>query len=316
MTKYVAAAAYGGPEVLALEEESLPDPGPGEALIDVRAAGVNPYDWKSYSGMFGTNPDRLPMRVGSEAAGTVVAVGPDAVGQGGPVSVGDDVIVFRASGAYAERLLAAGDRILPKPDNLTFEQSAGLMLTGTTAVHCLTATDVGPSDTVLIHAASGGVGLMAVQLAKARGARVLGTASERNHDLLRSLGAEPVVYGGDLERRVRDLSPDGVDAALDLIGTDEAIDVSLALVSDRDRIATIAGFQRGGEAGIKLLGGGPGADPGTEIRDAARMQLVAAASAGELQVFVAGTYPLTAVADAHRDLKESRHGNGKLILIP
>jgi NADPH:quinone reductase-like Zn-dependent oxidoreductase len=315
MSRHVVATAYGGPEVLKLESEELPDPGPGQALIEVRAAGVNPYDWKSYSGRFGSDPEKLPIRIGSEASGIVVAVGPDTSGPAGPVSAGDEVIVYRASGAYAERLLVSGDIVIPKPDELSFEQAAGLMLTGVTAVHCLTATAVEEGDTVLIHAASGGVGLMAVQLARAAGARVIGTASESNHDRLRDLGAEPVTYGAGLTERVREMAPDGVDAALDLVGTDEAIDVSLELVSDRRRIATIAGFQRGQEEGIQLLGGGPGADPGTDIRTAARMQLVEAVSNGRLQVFVAGSYALERVAEAHRDIMEG-HTNGKLVLVP
>ena len=121
---------------------------------------------------------------------------------------------------------------------------------------------------------------MAVQLARLRGARVVATAGERNHDLLRELGAEPVAYGDGLADRVRALAPDGVDVALDLVGTDEAMDVSLALVADHDRIATIANFARGPREGVKLLGGGPGADPGNDIRDAARAELARLAGDG------------------------------------
>ena len=132
------------------------------------------------------------------------------------------------------------------------------MLSGATAVHALTATAVGEGDTVLIHGGAGGVGLYAVQLARLRGARVVATASEGSHGLLRDLGAEPVVYGDGLLDRVRALAPDGVDAALDLVGTDEAVDVSLALVPDRARVTTIAAFARGPQEGV-LLPGGPGA---------------------------------------------------------
>jgi len=156
---------------------------------------------------------------------------------------------------------------------------------------------------------------MAVQLAVARGATVIGTASPARHDLLRELGAHPVAYGDGLAGRVRAAAPDGVDAALDLIGTDEAVDVSLALVSDRARIATIAAFARGGEAGIKVLGNGPGADPGTEIRDAARLELARLAGDGSLRVFVTQTFPLAGVADAHRAIMGG-HVTGKIALIP
>ena len=128
--------------------------------------------------------------------------------------------------------------------------------------------------TVLVHGAAGGVGGLVVQLARRRGARVIATASARNHDYLRSLGAEPVTYGEGLEDRVRALAPDGVDAAIDTVGTDEAIDVSLALVGDPRRVVSIAGYRRR-DTGIFLIGGG--GDPGTEIRDAARPEVRAAA---------------------------------------
>jgi NADPH:quinone reductase-like Zn-dependent oxidoreductase len=154
-----------------------------------------------------------------------------------------------------------------------------------------------------------------VQLARLRGARVIGTASPRNHDFLRELGAEPVVYGDGLADRVRALAPDGVDAALDLVGTDEAMDVSLELVADRSRIATIANFSRGPKEGVRLLGGGPGADPGNDIRDAARSELARLAGTGELRVFVASAYPLDDAADAHRQIATG-HTTGKLVLLP
>jgi NADPH:quinone reductase-like Zn-dependent oxidoreductase len=144
---------------------------------------------------------------------------------------------------------------------------------------------------------------------------VIGTASERNHDLLRELGAEPVPYGDGLAGRVRVLAPEGIDVAIDLVGTDEAMDVSLELVPDRSRIATIANFERGPREGVQLLGGGPGADPGTEIRDAARAELARLAGDGTLRVFVASTYPLDRAADAHRQIATA-HTTGKLILLP
>ena len=168
---------------------------------------------------------------------------------------------------------------------------------------------------MLVHGASGGVGLYAVQLARLRGARVIATAGERNHDLLRELGAEPVAYGDGLLDRVRALAPDGVDAALDLIGNDEAMDVSLALV-DRDRIATIANFARGPQEGVKLLGGGPGADAGDELRAAARPELARLAGSGELRVLVAATYPLDDAADAHRQIAHRPHHRQDRFSLP
>ena len=211
--------------------------------------------------------------------------------------------------------MVGADSVVPKPVALSFEEAAGLMLTGTTAAHALHTTGVGAGDTVVVHGASGGVGLMAVQLAVGDGARVIGTAAESGHDHLRQLGAEPVTYGDGLLERIRALAPDGADAAVDTAGTGEAIDVSLALVADRRRIVTIAAFQRGFELGIKVIGGAPGADPGTEVRAAARMELVKRVEAGTISVLVAATYPLVEAADALRQLATG-HTHGKVVLVP
>jgi len=314
VARVVIAAGYGGPEVLSIAEEPVPDPGPGEARIDVRAAGVNPVDVKSYSGAFGTDPARLPIRLGAEAAGVVTALGPGAGGPAGPVSVGDEVIVYRAPGAYATELVVPAGAVVPKPAILDWAQAAGLMLTGVTAWHLLAATAVAAGDTVLIHGGSGGVGLMAVQLAVIRGARVVATASPARHGLLTELGAVPVAYGPGLAERVADAAADGVDAALDLVGTDEAWDVSLGLVADRDRVATIVAFGKGLQAGIKVLGGAPGADPGTEIRERARLELARLAGEGKLRVIVSRTFPLAEAARAHLAIRDG-HTAGKIALI-
>ncbi len=313
MAIIVQATAYGGPEVLELGEAAIRDPGPGELRLRVRAAGVNPADVKSYSGAWGTDPTQLPKRLGYEAAGVVTALGPDAIGPAGPVPVGAEVIAFRIGGAYATELVVPAAAVVPKPEALDWAEAGGLMLTGATAVHALTATAVAERDTVLIHGGSGGVGLMAVQLAGLRGARVVATASPGKHDLLRSLGAEPVAYGDGLLERVRAAAPSGVNAALDLVGTDEALDTSLALVRDRGRIATIASFGRGSTEGVQVLGAG--GDSGDDIRDAARPDLARLAGEGRLRVLVAATYPLDRVAEAHRALSGS-HAAGKIVLLP
>jgi NADPH:quinone reductase-like Zn-dependent oxidoreductase len=174
----------------------------------------------------------------------------------------------------------------------------------------LTKTDVGMNDTVLIHGASGGVGLMAVQLAVARGARVIATASPARHAQLREYGAEPVAYGDGLADRVRAIG--SVDAALDLIGTDEALDTSVELVPDKARIATIAGFARAGELGIMVL---TGADGGQAIRDASRAELLALAADGKLEVTVDKVFPLEEAPEAHRYL-QTGHARGKVVLVP
>ena len=314
MSSVVIATAFGGPEVLSVADEPVPEPGPGQARVRVRAVGVNPIDWKVYSGAFGADPARLPIRLGSEAAGVVTAIGPDAAGPAGPIAVGDEVIAFRVSGAYAAELVASAQALVPKPPALDWAQAAGLMLAGTTAWHALTVTGVREGDTVLIHGAAGGVGIMAVQLATARGAIAVATASPGHHEFLRGLGALPVSYGDGLAGRVRAAAPGGIDAALGLIGTDEAIDVSLALTGDRARIATIAAFARGLQLGIRVLGGAPGADPGTQIRASARLDLARLAQDKTLRGFVTQTFPLAQAADAHRAVMTG-HVTGKIALI-
>jgi len=315
MPPVVIAADYGGPEVLTVVDEPTAEPGPGQALIAIEAAGVNPVDYKMYSGAFGRDPDSLPMRLGLEATGIVTRVGPGAVGPVGPVHIGDEVIAFRAPGAYARELVVTAQSLVPKPAALDWAQASGLLLTGATAWHCLAATGVARGDTVLVHGGSGGVGLMAVQLAAYRGASVIATASPARHEFLLELGAVPVAYGPGLADRVRAAAPTAVDVALDLIGTDEAVDVSLELVADRARIATIAAMGRAPAAGIRALGGAPGADPGTEIRAAARPELARLASEGQLRVVVSETFPLARVADAHRAIMTG-HTVGKIALIP
>ena len=314
-TKAVVATEFGGPEVLSVIDVPVRQPHPGEVLIEVRAAGTNPIDYKQYSGMMGHNPDNLPIHPGREAAGVVTEVADGAEGPAGVIGVGDEVVAFRIAGGYAGEIVVPASAVVPKPTTLSFEQASGMMLTGTTAVHGLAVIRAGAGDTVLIHGAAGGVGLMAVQLAADAGARVIGTASEGGHALLRGLGAEPVTYGPGLEERIRAVAPGGVDAAFDTVGGDEALDTSLAVVPDRDRIVTAVASPRAFDAGIKVIGGAPGADPGADIRDEARLQLVRLAEDGKLRVVVAATYPLAEAAAAHRALATA-HTHGKIILIP
>lgn len=310
MTRTVVAQAYGGPEVLAIQQFELPPPSPEQVLITVRAAGTNPVDYKLYSGYMGDDPGRLPLPVGGEVAGVVAVASGRSSGYTGPLKVGDEVIATNISGGYSDQVIADVGEVGHKPATLSFEEAAGLLLTGGTAWHLLTETDVGSEDTVLIHGAGGGVGLMAVQLALARGATVIATASAGRHDQLRHLGALPVEYGAGLADRVRELGTPTV--ALDLVGTDEALDVSTELVADRSRIATIAGFGRAAELGIAVLTGG---GDGQAIRDASRPELITLAAAGLLKVSVDKVFPLERAADAHRYL-QTGHAHGKVVLVP
>lgn len=316
MSLVVQAKTYGGPEVLEVVDVPTPDPAADEVVIDVRAVGTNPIDFKLYSGAWGTDPSRLPMPIGSEASGVVSAAGADASGPDGVIGVGDEVIVDLAEvGAYAAQIVAKASEVFEKPSGLGFEEAAGLLLTSKTATHLIRATDVHAGDTVLIHGASGGVGFAVAQLAILEGAKVIGTAGPSHHEELRAIGVVPVSYGDGLRERVEALAPGGITAALDTVGTDEALDTSVALVADRSRIATIAGFVHGAELGVKILGAGEGSEHGAEIRAGARQHLIDLAGSGKLKVVVAKTLPLTEAAEAHR-LLAAGHAGGKIILIP
>lgn len=318
MAQVVKATAFGGPEVLAVVEEPVPAPGPGEVTIRVRAAAVNPIDYKLYSGMLGRDPATLPQRVGMELAGVVTAAGPDAVGPAGPLAPGDEVVAYRRDqpGACATEVTWEARYVMPKPVGLGFAEASGLLLAGSTAVHALTATGVRPGETLLLHGASGSVGRYAAQLARRDGVTVIGTASPAHHDDLRAYGVRPVAYGPGLAGRVRELAPDGVDAAIDAVGTDDAVDVSVELVADRARIATIAGLVRGAEAGIKVLGSAPGTtERGDEIRRESWPRLLDLAASGRLDTVVARTFPLAETARAHAFVAEG-HPGGKVVLVP
>lgn len=310
-TRIVEPADFGGPEQLRLTETEVPAPGPGQVRLSVRAIGVNPIDWKLYSGAFGHDPQLLHS-IGAEAAGVVDAVGPDVTDW----HPGDEVVATEVPGtAYADAIVVPASGLIAKPDAVTMEQAAGLPVAAGTAVHALTAAGVVDGETIVIHGAAGGVGGLTVQLARRAGARVIATASPTNHDYLRSLGAEPVAYGPGLLDRLRALAPEGVDAAIDAVGTDEALDTSVALVADPKRVVTIAGFARAAELGISPIGGGPGADPGTEVRRAAQPTVIGLVASGELSFPIARSYPLAETAEAHRD-SIAGHTRGKLVVIP
>ena len=206
----------------------------------VRAAGVNPVDAKIRAGyLAGAFPSAFPLVPGWDVAGVVESTGPAVT----EFAWGTEVVGYVRKdhiqhGTYAELVAAPIRAVAPKPSSASFVEAAGLPLTGLTAHQALDAAAVGPGDTVLVHAAAGGVGTMAVQLARLRGAHVVGTASEANHEFLRGLGAEPVTYGAGLITRVGKAAPAGVDAVIDLIGG-EALELSFALVADPARVVSI-----------------------------------------------------------------------------
>ncbi|MEU9731524.1 NADP-dependent oxidoreductase [Streptomyces sp. NPDC048002] len=301
MATAIAFSAYGGPEKLSPLEIDEPDAGPGEVRVRVRAAGVNPVDVKLRRGDFaGTVAVTFPQRLGNEFAGVIDQVGADVTA----FAVGDEVLGFTAMAAYTEVLTVPAGSVAAKPAALSWEVAGALSAVGQTACNALQELKVASGETLLVHAAAGGVGTVAVQLARRLGARVIGTASERNHAYLRSLGAEPVVYGAGLVERVRALAPDGVDVVLDAVGG-PAVDASLELVADRTRIGTTVDQRAADEHGILRLRG----SRSTEIL----AELAGLAAGGELELPVAAVHPLTAAAQAHREV-EGGHVRGKVVL--
>jgi NADPH2:quinone reductase len=292
------ATQPGDLDVLELVDVEVPTPGRGEVTIDVRAAGMNPADYKRIAG----GDFSEPAAVGFELSGVLRELGPDTELASGGGAVGDEVLAFRVSGGYASRITVPAVDVFAKPANLEHAAAANLLLAGTTA-----------GETVVLHGASGAVGVSVLQQARRLGVRVIGTASRQNFETIERFGGTAVEYGDGLEARLRALAPNGYAAALDGVGTDEAVDVSLALVADRERIVTIAAMARAQAEGIKVIGG---AMPASAcFRDEARAGLINLAAAGELVVPVARTYPLEEAREALAFLRDG-HPGGKLALIP
>lgn len=301
--KAVTINAYG--EAPQVSEQEEPKVGPDTVLIRAKAAGVNPVDWKVTAGYL----DQImyvhfPLVPGWDVAGVVEKAGP-AVTEFAP---GDEVIAYNRQdtvqhGTYAELVAAPVRTVARKPASLSWPQAAGLPLAGLTAYQSLRTAGVAKGDTVLVNAAAGGVGSYAVQIAAARGARVIGTASEPKHDYLRSLGAEPVAYGDGLVDRVRELAPEGVDAALDFVGGD-ALTASLELVSSASRVVSIV------DPGVKEHGGRYVFVRPDSADLTALGELV---DAGHLTVHVDRELPLAEAAEAFRLSQEGRT-RGKIVL--
>jgi NADPH:quinone reductase-like Zn-dependent oxidoreductase len=302
---------YGDLDVFTEIDVEVPAPEAGEVTIGIRAAGMNPADFKHVAR--GDDRSRLPIPIGYECSGVITAIGPGTEIASGGGAVGDEVLAFRVQGGYATDLTVRASDVFAKPATLPFADAACLLLAGTTAAEMLHVTGVEEGDTVLVHGASGAVGVMVLQQAALLGARVIGTASERNFDVVRRFGGEPVAYGAGLEQRVRDAAPGGIDAALDTVGTDEAVDTSLALVRDRGRIVSIAAPGRASAEGFHAIGGAMPASKA--FRDGARARLIELAGAGELVVPIARSYPLSEARAALEELKGG-HPGGKLVLIP
>ncbi|KOV80723.1 NADP-dependent oxidoreductase [Nocardia sp. NRRL S-836] len=299
--KAITYTEFGGPEVLRLDEVEEPHAGPGQVRLKVVAAGVNPVDHKIRNGWMPHMSPALPAVPGLEAAGVVDEVGEGVTG----VSVGDEVLGWTTTGAYAEYALATD--FAAKPATLDWDVAAALPVAVETSVRVLDALEVKEGDTLLLHGAAGVVGAVAVQLAVARGATVLGTASPANHDYLRSLDATPLAYGEGLATRVRAAAPQGVDAVLDAAGADD-LPMSIDLRGGTDRIITIAD-PRAAELGIPFSGGGSGPF-GSRLASYARL-----VADGQLTVRVARSFSLADAARA-QEVSAGGHAAGKLVLRP
>ncbi|MCK9902635.1 NADPH:quinone reductase [Parafrankia colletiae] len=301
--KAIVYEEYGGPEVLRLAEVEEPHAAPGQVRLKIVAVGVNPIDYQIRRGWLQqVFPVTFPAVPGTEAAGIV-----DEVGEGvTDISVGDEVLGFTVTGAYAEYALAVD--VAPKPAGLGWESAVALPAAAETSHRVLDTLKVTVGETLLVHGAAGVVGSVGVQLAVARGATVIGTASEGNHDYLRSLGVTPVTYGDGLADRVRAAAPQGIDAVYDAAGYN-VLEASIELRGGTtDRIVTIADM-RAAELGI-TLSTGPSLQFQPALADYARL-----AADGRLRLRIDRSFPLADAAKA-QELSEAGHPRGKLVLRP
>lgn len=290
---------FGGPEVLEIADLPNPSPKAGEIRIAVRAAGINASDWKKRQGRM----DReLPQTLGYEAAGVVDELGPDVT----DVLIGDRVVGFSSDGAAQAQLAVLSDYV-PIPASLDFAAAAALPAAVETAARALDQLGVESGDTVLINGASGNVGGAAVQLAVARGARVIGTGSPAGHDALRSLGAVPVAYGAGMTERVRAAVPDGPDLALDIAGSGVLPEL-IELTGGADRVLTVADFVGARQHAVRFSTGESG-------RATYALALVREMiEAGRFVLPAVHTFALDDIAEAHR-VGEAGRVRGKLVLL-
>jgi NADPH:quinone reductase-like Zn-dependent oxidoreductase len=293
-------ASFGGPEVLESVDVPEPHAAPGQIRVAVKAVGVNPVDWKVRSGMMG---GELPHRTGLEVSGIVDELGDGITG----VSVGDRVFgsVVGGDGAADFALLEYYASI---PASLDFAGAAALPVAIETATRTLDLLDVSDGQTVLVNGAAGVVGISTVQLARQRGAKVIGTASPANHDYLRSFGAEATTYGDGLVQRVLEISPGGVDRAIDDAGGG-ALLALVELAGGPEHVVTIADYQGARETGVTMTGGVESKRAWHILEDIGGL-----IEAGRFRLPVGKTLPLDDIAEAHR-LSETGHVRGKLVLL-
>jgi NADPH:quinone reductase-like Zn-dependent oxidoreductase len=290
--------SFGGPEVLEVVELPEPHATAKQIRVAVKAVGVNPVDWKLRQGMMGGD---LPRGTGLEVAGLVDEVGDDI----SDVAVGDAVFGSTQNGAAEFALL---EQYAPIPASLDFAGAAGLSVAVETATRTLDLLDIGDGQSVLVNGAAGAVGSSTVQLARERGAKVIGTASVVNHDYLRSLGATPTTYGEGLVKRVRELAPAGVDRAIDAAGGG-ALPELVELAGGPEHVVTIADYEGAQNTGVRMTGG-----PDSKRAWYALDEIGELIEAGRFSLTVAQAFPLEQIAEAHR-LSETGHVRGKVVLL-
>lgn len=315
MARHWIAPDFGSPDTWRFEEYEVPEPGPGEVTIRVLASGVNPADAKHVAR---PRPGvELPVPIGYEVSGVLTAIGPDTDIVTGPAVVGDEVIAFRVRGGYATEITVPAQKVLRKPAALTHPEAANLLLAGTTAAEMLQVVGAEQGQTLLLHGASGAVGISVLQQAALRGIRVIGTARRERFDEVRRFGGIPVEYGAGLADRIaaalQTADVAHIDAALDAVGTDEAVDVSLGFVADPSRIVTIAAAAAAAEHGFHAIAGSM--PDSARFRDGIREHLVELAESGFLVVPVAREFALDQAPQALA-LLASGHPGGKIALTP
>lgn len=304
MPRVVRFDHYGPVDVLQIVEERRPSPAPGQVLVEVVSAGVNPGEIAIREGFYDEQwPATFPSGQGSDFAGRVVERGE---GVESP-AVGDAVLGFtdeRAS--QADFVVTNAQHVTIKPDAVDWDQAGALKVAGTTAYAAVRAVALLAGETVVVSGAAGGVGSLTVQLARRTGARVVGIAGGSNVDWLRSTGVEPVLYGDGLAERLRAATPEGVDAFIDTFG-DGYVDLAVQQGVAPERIATIIDFAAVEKFGVQAVGG---AEASTAPVLA---ELAALIAAGDLTVPIAATYPIEDVRKAYDELAE-RHTRGKIVL--
>lgn len=306
MTRAVRFDEYGGIDVLQVVEVEKPTAAPGEVIVQVKAAGINPGEATIRQGFFdAVVPATFPSGQGSDLAGVISEIG-DGVGH---FTVGDEVLgwSWRRS-SQAEYVAVPAAQLIPKPAELSWSAAGSLYVVGVTAFAAVRAIDAKPGETVVVSAAAGGVGVVVVQLLRLKGARVLGIASESHHSWLKSHEVLPVAYGDGLADRLRAAAPSGIDAFVDLFGP-EYLDLAVELGVARDRIETIISFEAAQKYGTKAEGSGDAT--ATEVL----AEMAGYIATGRIDLPIAAAFPLEDVRLAYTEL-EKRHTRGKIVLIP